>query len=122
MISYNFDGVPQPPITTALTTVEGDIATPTGKGVHRVTKIRVVNNAGTTCKVDLYWYDGTALASKLFYHATVAADDSIELDDPVIFATQGTTATKLRGTAEANSKLTVTVFIAVTGGHQNAPG
>jgi hypothetical protein len=121
-VSYNFDGVPQPPTTTALTTAEGDIATPIGKGMHRVLKIRVANSANTSCKVDLYWYDGVALASKLFYHAIVAADTSIEVDDPVIYATEGTTATKLRATAEANSKLTATVFVAVTGGHQNAPG
>jgi hypothetical protein len=120
MISYNFDGVPQPPITTALTTVESDIATPTGKGVHRVLKIRIVNNVGSTCKVDIYWFDGST--SNLFYHAVVAADTSIELDDPVIFASEGTTATKIRATAEANSKLTATVFLAVTGSHQNAPG
>lgn len=116
--SYVFDGTPQPPISTALTTGEADITTTVGKGVHKIIKIRVANVSASSCKVDLYWYDGS---SHVFYHAIVAADDSIEVDDPLIYASEGTPVTKLRGKAEANSRLVCTVFSAVAGA-KNATG
>jgi hypothetical protein len=115
--SYCFEGAPQPPQSTALTTVEQDIATPKGTALHKVIKIRIANVSAVACKVDLYWYDGS---SHVFYHANVAADSSIEIDDPLIFASEGTTVTKLRGTAEANSRLVATVFVALAGTQLNA--
>lgn len=112
---YNFDGIPLPPKTTAITTGGVDITATIGKALHRVLKIRVTNiDAANACDIQLFWNDG---ASNQFYYVAVAAKTTIELDDPLIYSSEGTSGgvpLKLTATASANSRLVTTVYSAIS--------
>jgi hypothetical protein len=112
---FNWDGVPQPPKTTAITTGGVDITATVGNALYRVIKIRITNiDPSNACDVSLFWNDG---ASNQFYYKAVPAKDSIEIDDPLIYSSQGVSGgvpLKLTATASANGDLVATVYSALS--------
>lgn len=112
--SFNFNGVPQPPKTTAVTTGGVDITSTIGRAIYMVTKIRITNiDPSNACDISLFWNDG---ASNQFYYKSVPAKDSIEIDDLLIYSSDGTSGglpLKLTATASANGDLVATVYSAI---------
>lgn len=112
--AVNYAGIPQFPVRTALTTSAADIFTPTGAGLYIVTGIRIANIDNTnTSRCRLYWTD-TGPTDRLFFNDIIAADDSILIEDPMLVHELGL-ATKLRGDAQADNDLVVTVYSALIG-------
>lgn len=113
--NYLFEGIPLPPKTTAITTGGVDITATVGKALHRVVKIRITNiDAANACDISLFWNDG---ASSQFYYNAIAAKSSVEIDDPLVFTSEGVSGgypLKLTATASANSRLVTTVYSVVT--------
>lgn len=112
MIDFTQRGISQPAQWTALSSTNAtDVFTPTGKGVYKIALIKVCNvDTGNTCRLDLFWNDGTN--NNQFYEGQIAAGTTVDIEAPFRVGTSdaGEKARKLVATAENADDLTITVF------------
>lgn len=113
-VSVNFQGQPQPPKRTALTTSEADIFTPkTSDATYQITGIRIANIDHSTAAYCTLYLRTSGGVNQVFYNQDVAADTSVFIEDPILVASSKQPYASLQGLAEANSRIVVTVFSVV---------